>query len=66
MEYFAHILLHCFRIMHKSYHSFLTGVMDPLIGICVYQLLTIEDIYFAHSVYLFVVYGSQDQQRLFR
>ena len=30
--------------MHKSYHSFLTGVMDPLIGNCVCQLLTTEDL----------------------
>ena len=28
--------------MHRIYHSFLTGVMDLLIGNCVYQLLTIE------------------------
>jgi hypothetical protein len=30
--------------MHKSYHSFLTAVMDPLFGKSVYQLLTIEDL----------------------
>jgi hypothetical protein len=30
--------------MHKKYHSFLTGVMDLLIGKCMYHLFTIEDL----------------------